>query len=124
MDRLTDLEINRSVRKVLVRHWIDLGRISVRTTAGVIAISGELKRLPNMGPPLTSSTVTGMMNEIRRTSAARRIQPNLTNWVECNGVWKQSTPTPVDFAAEAQKEKTAQVHDLTGLENQSLADLA
>ena len=27
----TDLEINRAVRRIMVKHWIDLGCISVRT---------------------------------------------------------------------------------------------
>jgi hypothetical protein len=34
MMEMIDLDINRGVRRVLVKHWIDLGRISVRTTRG------------------------------------------------------------------------------------------
>lgn len=116
MDRLTDLEINCGVRKVLVRHWTDLGKISVRTTSGVTALSGELMKLPNVDPPFTSSSVTGMINEIKRMSAVRRVQPNLKNWVECDGVWKQTSSKPIDLQTQLQKRKASGVYDLTEFE--------
>jgi len=113
MNRLTDLEINCSVRKILVRHWLDLGRISLRTTSGVTYLSGELARLPKVENPLTSSTVTEIINRIRRISGIRRVQVDFRNWIECGDVWKQRSQKPTDFQAEAAKEKAQSVYDLT-----------
>jgi hypothetical protein len=118
MNRLTDLEINCSVRKVLVRHWLDLGKISLRTTSGVTYLSGELARLPKVETPLTSSSVTEIINEIRRVSSVRRIHASFHNWVECDRVWKQTLGKPTDFQAELAKQKAQSVYDLTDFENQ------
>ncbi len=40
-----DLEINRDIRKVMVRHWIDLGKISFRSSNGRIWVRGSLQRI-------------------------------------------------------------------------------
>jgi hypothetical protein len=116
MDKLSDLEINCGVRKVLVRHWTDLGKISVRTTSGVATFSGELVKLPHIDPPFTSSSVTEMINEIKRLPAVRRVQLNLSNWVECDGVWRQHSSRPIDLQLQSQKRKASGVYDLTEFE--------
>jgi hypothetical protein len=118
MSRLTDLDINCAVRKILVRHWIDLGRISMRTTGGVAHLNGELARLPKVEMPLTPSTVTEMINEIRRTSGARRVEAEFINWAEHDDVWKQCASRRLDVEAELLKQSQPGVYDLTGLENQ------
>jgi hypothetical protein len=87
MDRLSDLDINCRVRRVLVRHWIDLGRISVRTTCGVVRLSGSLVRLPNGGPALDPATVAGIVTEVRRIPDVRRTHASFDNWVESSGSW-------------------------------------
>ena len=87
MDRLSDLDINCRVRRVLVRHWIDLGRISVRTTSGVVRLSGALVRLPSAGTPLGPASVAGIVTELRRVQDVRRIQATFENWVESAGTW-------------------------------------
>ena len=107
MNKLTDLEINCAVRKVLVRHWIDLGRISVRTSAGVITLSGALDKLPNVDAPLTSSSVEEMIAEIRRVFSVRRIQPVLSNWTELDGMWKPVASKTADISLQARKPPAA-----------------
>jgi hypothetical protein len=87
MDRLSDLDINCRVRRVLVRHWIDLGRISVKTTSGVVRLSGALVRLPSAGSPLSPASVAGIVTEVRRIQDVRRIQASFENWVESIGTW-------------------------------------
>jgi hypothetical protein len=91
MDRLSDLDINCRVRRVLVRHWIDLGKICVRTTSGVVRLSGSLVRLHSGGPALDPTTVVGIMAEIRRIQDIRRIQASFNNWVESIGTWVNVT---------------------------------
>lgn len=105
----SDLDINCAVRRVLVRHWIDLGRISIRTTSGVSHLSGELRRLPNMTPALNGQQVAEILLEIRRAPSVRRINPSFTNWTETAGGWQPvvakspvaspSGPVPVEDKA-------------------------
>ena len=66
MDRLADIETNRAVHRVLVRHWIDLGKVSIRTTSGVSYIAGALSKLPTVTPELTGETVAEIIGTIRR----------------------------------------------------------
>lgn len=75
-----DLLINRAVRSVLVRHWIDLGRLSVRTTSGKVYIHGALMRLPGVADELTSTIVHAMFDEVDRIRGVRRTMITLDNW--------------------------------------------
>jgi hypothetical protein len=103
MNRLTDLEINCAVRKVLVRHWIDLGKISIRTIAGVTTLSGALDKLPKVDVPLTSSSVGEIIAEIRRAPAVKRVQAVLSNWTELDRMWKPVASKTVDISLQAGK---------------------
>ena len=76
---LTDTDINAAVRRVLVQHWIDLGRLSIRTTRGVVYLSGSLSKLRDIGANLTTEEINAMMLGIERLAGVRRLQPDLTN---------------------------------------------
>jgi hypothetical protein len=82
-DRKVDLDINCRVRRVLVRHWIDLGKISVRTARCVVSLSGSLMRLPHIAPNADAATPSTIFEEIKRIPDVRRLQLNLDN---CEGL--------------------------------------
>ena len=87
MIRQEDLQTNRDVRRILVRHWIDLGRLSIRTANGVVYVRGVLERLHNTQTPLNPASIEVIFTEIRRSKNVRRIHPELHNWVEQLGQW-------------------------------------
>src|ERR1043166_3634425 len=80
MNRLSDMDINVAVRRVLVRHWIDLGRVSVRTTRSVVWMSGALIRVKNGGGELTNEEMLGIFQEIKSINGVRRTHLKLINW--------------------------------------------
>jgi hypothetical protein len=118
MNRLSDLQINCAVRRALVRHWIDLGKISIRTTSGVSHLSGALCRLPQVTPALEGLQVAEILAEIGRVPSVRRVQANFTNWHESVVGWKpvvSKAQAPVLTRALPQEPVTL---DLTELERQ------
>lgn len=88
-----DLEINRGVRRVLVRHWIDLGRISVRTISGKVHIRGTLERITGVKEPLSGAILEAMFADIRRLRGIARLNVELENWHNKSGLW-HSTGKP------------------------------
>lgn len=84
---VADLETNRKARRVLVRHWIDLGRLAVRAAAGSISVRGELVRIAGMQEGITSAVVETIFSEMKRTTNVKRMQINLTNWTSLSGKW-------------------------------------
>ncbi|MBN2302172.1 MAG: hypothetical protein JXN60_06610 [Lentisphaerae bacterium] len=82
-----DLETNKKVRRVLVRHWIDLGRLSVRATGATLFVRGELARIAGMQEPLSVVTVEAMFTEIQRMAKIQRLSVDLSNWTNANGRW-------------------------------------
>ena len=88
--RSKDLEVMRQARKVLVRHWIDLGRISLRSTGGTIRVRGTLARLPGYNDELIAPVVDAMFNEISRIRGVNRIMADLDGWDCDGGIWKQT----------------------------------
>jgi hypothetical protein len=79
-DRKVDLDINCRVRRIMVRHWIDLGKISMRTTRCVVTLNGSLMRQPHISPEVDLATPGSILDEIKRIPEVRRLQINLDNW--------------------------------------------
>jgi hypothetical protein len=88
MNPPNDLDINRHIRKTFVKHWIDLGKLSIRTTKGKIAIHGYLDRIAGSQERLSSSVVDAMFDEIERINGVERLIIELSNWVNSEGRWQ------------------------------------
>jgi len=107
MDRLDDLNINCQVRKALVRHWIDLGKLSMRSTRGVVHLSGELHKISNTDGPLDTAMVLTILQEIKRIRNVKRVTTDFRNWVYKEGTWQfvagltSTTPTVDPLATPA-----------------------
>jgi hypothetical protein len=88
MSRQEDLDVNKSIRKVLIRHWIDLGRLSVRTSKGKAFIHGSLHRIYGMNEELTTSIVESIFTEIRRIKNLANMHVEFDNWTDAGGKWQ------------------------------------
>ena len=100
MNPLSDLDINREIRRILVRHWVDLGRLSIRTTSSVSYVCGSLLRISGVSEPFSPPIVTALFTEIQRIRGIRRVNIELDNWTETGGGWR-----PVESAAGPGKQK-------------------
>ena len=84
-----DLVAVRNIRRVLVKHWVDLGRLSVRANAGRALITGSLRRIPGVEDELTTPIVEAMFHEARRLRNVRRVDIHLDNWTKDGGRWRR-----------------------------------
>jgi len=84
----SDLDINRGVRRILVKHWIDLGRISVRSSQGRVLIWGSLLRIPGTTQELTTPIVDAIFYDIRRLRGIKRLTAHFDNWIKDVGRWR------------------------------------
>jgi hypothetical protein len=117
MSKPSDIEINCAVRRVLVRHWIDIGKISLRTTQGVVWLSGTLCKLPRVSTELTSKMIVEILGEIRRSPAVRRVHPEFNNWAEREGGWQLITEKSASTPGEIRHPALGGTVDLTGWED-------
>jgi hypothetical protein len=81
------MELYRKTRSVLVRHWIDLGRLSVVVSPSSIRLHGMLCRLPGVKTRLTSQIIDAMLRELRQKTGHNRIITDFRNWREQGGAW-------------------------------------
>lgn len=84
----TDIEINRQVRQILVRHWIDLGRLSIKTVDARVVMRGSLQTIGGVTPPFTGESVAVVLSEIRSVPGVIDVSPELDNWAPQDGAWK------------------------------------
>lgn len=89
MPTVSDLEVTRGVRRLLVKHWIDLGRISVRTTRGNVYLYGNLRRLADHDIQLSPRALENMFQEMARIKGANRINPHFENWICDSVTWRK-----------------------------------
>lgn len=84
----SDLDINREVRRILVKHWIDLGRISVRSSQGRVLIRGSLLRIPGTTQELTTPIVESMFSAMQRLRGVKHLTAHVDNWIKEGGRWR------------------------------------
>ena len=77
---VSDLEINLNVRKVMVRHQIDLGWLSHHAFRGTVYIQGDLLLLPGVCSELTPIMVSALFDEIGCAAGVRNMVIELRNW--------------------------------------------
>ena len=83
-----DLEINRDIRKVLVRHWIDLGKISFRSSNGRVWVRGSLQRIAGVQEELTPTLVETIFGDVKKVRGVVSFSAELDNWVTTAGRWR------------------------------------
>lgn len=92
----SDHEINRKVRAVLSRHWIDPSSTSFASRKGVVRLMGELRRVGSaFGASLEATTLTVLDTELRKLPGVRLVHFDLVNWRrDEEGVWVQLEQAP------------------------------
>ncbi|NCC50811.1 MAG: hypothetical protein EOM20_06290 [Spartobacteria bacterium] len=102
------LELNRKVRAILVRHWIDLGRISIMVSPGAVRLRGSLCRLPGCETPLSSQIIEAMFRDIRMVQGISRVNGEFDNWKQdapgC--LWRQVEKEGLGKKAAKEKDLT------------------
>jgi hypothetical protein len=79
-DAASHLTVNRNIRRVLVSHWVDLGRVSVHTTKNAVHIRGSLNKLVGTNAELTPVLVGLMHREIKNAAGDRYVHMEFDNW--------------------------------------------
>jgi hypothetical protein len=94
--QLTRIEIYRQIRVVLVRHLIDIGRLSIQISTSHLHLHGSLCRLPGVTAALTPEIVQSIFSELGRIHSVRRVDGDFDNW-------RQSDKTGGSWAPVAAK---------------------
>jgi len=99
-----------------VRHFIDLGRLSIQISMNGIFLRGSLLRLPGVTSTLTPEVVQVIMAELGRIQGVKRVNGELDNWTQDRalGAWvpvdkNQSKPA----ASTPTEESAAGIYDVT-----------
>ena len=93
-------EVNRRLRAILVKNWIDLGRITFQVSInGIVTINGALLKLPGSGD-LKAQMVAEMLGEIENIQHVMRVDAEFDNWLRSGhaGLW-----SPLEEAGRKQQ---------------------
>jgi hypothetical protein len=88
----SDHEINRGVRSVLSRHWVDLTKTAFASRRGIVRLMGEMRRVgTDAQKPLDPTNLEVIDNELRRVTGVTRVHFDLSNWHKnSEGEWELS----------------------------------
>lgn len=77
-----------NVRRVFVRHWIDVDRLNIGCHRGTVRVTGELHVLRQQPSTTHLSIVEVIRGELVRIRDVQRVELDLSNWVKSNdGRW-------------------------------------
>jgi hypothetical protein len=88
-----DFRINAAVRRVFIRHWLDLQLIDYRTTNCVVYITGKLrgkgarKGTKKTDYAVNPAVVEAVEREIGRIRGVKRVHMKLEGWTRSGGKW-------------------------------------
>lgn len=99
---VSDIDINRQIRQVFVRYWVDLGRLSIRTAGGVVNLRGLLQKIPGATGDINSQSVANIHSDIRRINGVKRIHSDFNNWVFAGDLWQPRDAAVLDQASKGQ----------------------
>jgi hypothetical protein len=84
----SDTEITAAVRKVLVKHWVDVSRIRIRVTRGVLILTGTIDKIYGAeGGPVDRSFLSSLDQGLQAVKGLRRIRYQFGNWAKDGGEW-------------------------------------
>jgi hypothetical protein len=101
-----DLDICREIRRIMVKHWIDMGRLSVRSQKGNVMLYGNLRRIEGAQTALIPPLVDEIISQIRRIQGCRMVRTYFENWKYEDGGWRRS-----EQAAPREEQRLHHVHD-------------
>lgn len=86
----SNLDINRDVRRIFVAHWIDLGRLSIRSAKDSVYLSGSLRKLPGVDSDVTAAQVEAMYKKIKCVGSVKHVRVEFDNWFHnhSTGAWE------------------------------------
>lgn len=87
---IEDWEINCMVRAHLVKWWINIKKIDIRTIGGVVYVKGSLSfrtrvKLKEHERP---QAVGEIEKEIKRMPGVKDVQMRFVNWIKMGDEWK------------------------------------
>jgi hypothetical protein len=88
-----DVKLSSKTRKTITGCWLDISKIRIRVTRGVIHISGTVSRQNEdpRDPESTGPFLERLDEELRRLPNCRMIQYAFDNWRrEPSGIWRFS----------------------------------
>ncbi len=92
--RVDDARINSIVRNVLVRRWVDLDRLRIGTSDGVVHIEGEIRQCLSLAPAIGEGRpsvqfVRKIDRELRRIAGVRDVVLSLDGFERVGTEWRR-----------------------------------
>ena len=117
----TRIEVYRQIRVVLVRHLIDIGRLSIQISTSHLHLHGSLCRLPGVTAALTPEIVQSIFSELGRIHGVRRVDGEFDNWRQSDKAGASWVPVATKkIIAQGSSSSSATAFDIkdTGEPNQ------
>ena len=89
-----DWQINNNVKQELTKRWIDISKLRISTTKGVVEIKGAISFTGQAGGDTELSTIMNKLKNIDRAirgiNYVRDIHWKLDNWKKIGSRWVPS----------------------------------
>ncbi|MBD3161891.1 MAG: hypothetical protein GF328_07290 [Candidatus Latescibacteria bacterium] len=84
----TRMELQAAIRRMLVAHWIDVGKINIQVTSSTALLRGQLLRVQD-GEPITPLVIEELEQKLSRIKGVKHVRWRLENWVLDRGKWRK-----------------------------------
>ena len=83
----SSIDITKSIRQILVKNWLDMGKIRIQVAGKTVIIRGRLTKSRD-DDPVTGQYIEGLETALRGVKGVKNFRWNLDDWVHERGAWR------------------------------------
>jgi hypothetical protein len=88
MAEFSDKDIAAAVRKLLVKNWVDVSKVRMRVTSGLLTLTGTIEKVYGAeGGPVDPKFLSAVDHALQGVKGLRRVRFQFTNWTKDGGEW-------------------------------------
>jgi len=85
---MANVDLTKAVRTVLIKNWLDVGKIRLQIAGGNVIIRGRLAKSRN-DEPVTGLFIEHLEQTIRATKGVKNLRWILEGWEYDRGHWNE-----------------------------------
>ncbi len=81
-------DLTSAVRRVLVKNWLDMGKIRIQVAGSTVIIRGRIVK-SRADEPVSGMVIEDLDTQVRATKGVKNLRWALEDWAHDRGKWKR-----------------------------------
>ncbi|MCU0724489.1 MAG: hypothetical protein MUE73_01670 [Planctomycetes bacterium] len=84
---MADVDLTSAVRKILVKNWIDMGKVRLQVAGKTVILRGQVRKSGEGHDPVNGLFLEELERQIMAAKGVRFVRWILEDWKQDRGKW-------------------------------------